>query len=185
MTPPSFVHLHLHTEFSLVDSIVRVKPLAAAVAKAGMPACAVTDQCNLFAMVKFYRAAVAAGLKPIIGADLWLRNPLAQTQPFRMTLLVQSVAGYRNLTRLLSRSYLEGQHGDLPMVDWGWLEAAGQGLIALSGAREGDIGQALLAGRLEDAVRRLSAWRELFGDRFYLELQRTGRPAKKHTCMPA
>jgi len=181
-----FIHLHLHTEYSLVDSIVRVKPLATAVAKAGMPACAVTDQGNLFAMVKFYRAAVVAGVKPIVGADLWLHNAASRTQPYRLTLLAQNLAGYHGLTRLISRGYLEGQHGDVPVIDWAWLEAAQEGLIALSGAREGDIGQALIAGRTDEAARRLEAWRGLFGDRFYLELQRTGRPgdeAHVHACV--
>ena len=144
--PPGFVHLHLHTEYSLVDSVVRVKPLVKACAAAGMPACAVTDQSNLFAMVKFYRAAQAAGVKPIIGVDVWLHNEADHNQPSRLVLLCQNREGYLNLTRLVSRSYIEGQQRGIPMIRREWLEGASDGLSALSGGRAGDVVQALLAG---------------------------------------
>jgi len=172
---PSFVHLHLHTDYSLVDGCIRVKSLVKNVAKAGMPAVAVTDQSNLFAMVKFYRAAIAAGVKPIIGVDLWVLNPEDVNQPSRLVLLCQDHAGYLNLTRLISRSYIEGQHNGIPMIQQGWLEGESNGLIALSGGRNGDVGQALLAGNAVAARQLLEAWKKLFPDRFYLELQRTGR----------
>ncbi len=97
-----FVHLDVHTEYSLVDSVVRVKPLVARVVEAGMPAVAMTDQSNLFALVRFYQAAMAAGIKPIAGVDLWVRNPEDESQPDRLILLVKDTQGYRNLTRLVS-----------------------------------------------------------------------------------
>jgi DNA polymerase-3 subunit alpha len=172
---PGFVHLHLHTEYSLVDSVVRVKPLVGAVAAADMPAVAVTDQSNMFAMVKFYRAAMAAGVKPIIGVDMWVRNPGQPTRPWRLVLLCKDDQGYRNLTELVSRCYLEGQHQSIPMLDAAWLKGASDGLIALSGGRDGDIGEALLEGRRGLAEQRLDAWLQLFPERFYLEVQRTGR----------
>ncbi|HEC16262.1 MAG TPA: DNA polymerase III subunit alpha [Sedimenticola sp.] len=172
---PAFVHLRLHSEYSLVDGVVRIKPLVKAVAEAGMPAVAVTDQCNLFAMVKFYRAALAAGVKPIVGVDLWLRNEEDANKPGRLVLLVQNGEGYRNLTRLVSRSYMEGQHLGRPMLNRAWLRGASEGLIALSGGREGDVGQALLSGNRARAGALLDGWLELFGDRYYLELSRTGR----------
>jgi len=172
---PGFVHLHLHTEYSLVDSVVRIKPMVKAVAEAGMPAVAVTDQSNMFAMVKFYRAAMAAGVKPIIGVDMWVQNPAQPTRPWRLVLLCKNRAGYRNLTELVSRTYLEGQHQSIPMLDLEWLQGASAGLIALSGGREGDIGEALLAGNRALAEQRLHAWLQLFPDHFYLEVQRTGR----------
>ena len=100
-----FVHLHLHTEYSLVDGIVRVDALVKTVSQAGMPAVAVTDQCNLFALVKFYKAALAAGVKPIIGVDVWIRNALYANQPTRLVCLCQNRSGYLNLTRLVARSY--------------------------------------------------------------------------------
>jgi DNA polymerase-3 subunit alpha len=172
---PGFVHLHLHTEYSLVDGMVRIKPLVKAVAAAGMPAVAVTDQSNLFAMVKFYRAAMAAGVKPVIGVDLWLRNPEQPARPWRLLLLCKNREGYRNLTELVSRSYLEGQHHAVPMLERDWLPGHSDGLIALSGGREGDVGEALLAGNDELAEERLGFWQALFPDHYYLEVQRTGR----------
>ena len=173
---PTFVHLRLHTEYSLVDGIVRVPLLMQEVAAAGMPAVALTDQGNLFAMVKFYREAQRQGVKPVIGVDVWLREEGDRAEPSRLTLLAQNLAGYRNLTRLVSRSYLEGQDRGRPLFERAWLdEATTAGLIALSGAGEGDVGRALAAGRNEEARALLAAWLALFGDRYYLEVQRTGR----------
>ena len=170
-----FIHLHLHTEYSLADGLVRVKPLMKAVAAAGVAAVALTDQSNLFAMVKFYSAAMAAGVKPIIGVDVWLENPQEPNQPSRLVLLCKDNEGYRNLTRLISRSYIENQHRGMPIVRLEWLTALSRGLIVLSGGREGDVGQALLAGKQELAAELLTAWLRLFGDNYYLELSRTGR----------
>ncbi|WP_373509882.1 DNA polymerase III subunit alpha [Thiocapsa sp.] len=172
---PSFVHLHLHSEYSLVDGLVRVKPLVKRVAELGMPAVAITDQCNFFALVRFYKAAVAAGLKPIAGADLLVRNPEDANKPHRLVLLVQNTLGYRNLTRLISRAYVEGQHLGVPLVERDWIEAAAEGLIALSGGPQGDVAQLLLNGHRDAAERRLAEWLAVFGDRYYLELVRTGR----------
>ncbi|MGD8812445.1 MAG: DNA polymerase III subunit alpha [Thioalkalispiraceae bacterium] len=171
-----FVHLRVHTEYSLVDGIVRIKPLAQATAAAGMPAIAVTDQCNLFSLVKFYRAAMAAGVKPIIGADLWLHNEHDINNPSRIVLLCKNQQGYLNLTELISRSYLEGQHRGIPIIQKDWLKQHHQGLIVLSGARSGDVGQALLAGNQELAEQLLAEWLQLFPDSYYIELQRTSRP---------
>ena len=176
----SFVHLRLHTEFSLVDSTVRIDELAVACAAAGMPAVAVTDQCNLFAMVKFWRAAQAVGVKPVIGVDAWLREPGERAEAARLTLLCMNLAGYRNLARLVSRSYLEGRHRGLATLERSWLEpAAVAGLIALSGGAEGDVGRHLVAGRQAEAEQAARAWRGLFADRYYLEVQRTGRPGEE------
>ena len=177
----SFAHLRLHTEYSLIDSVVRVPELIEATAAAGMPAVAVTDQSNLFAMVKFDRQALAGGVKPIIGVDLHVRESGEHQQPTRITLLCQSQTGYRNVTRLVSRAYLEGQQRGAPMVDRGWLTAETlEGLIALSCAAEGDVGRALANGREEEAARALDQWLALFPDRYYIELQRLGRPDEEH-----
>jgi DNA polymerase-3 subunit alpha len=172
----AFVHLRLHTEYSLVDGIVRVPELMSAVAAAGMPAVGLTDQSNLFAMVKFYKAAQAAGVKPLIGVDAWIREPGERVPPVRVVLICQNLTGYRHLTQLVSRSYLEGRQRGVPMMERGWLCAANlTGLIVLSGGMEGDIGRAIARGREDEAARCLERWRELCGDRFYLEVQRTGR----------
>src|SRR5262252_9032543 len=104
---PGFVHLRLHSEYSLLDSVVRVPELIAAVAAAGMPAVAVTDQSNLFALVKFYREALEGGVKPIVGVDLVVGEEGERREPSRLTLLCQTQQGYRNLARLLTRAYLD------------------------------------------------------------------------------
>ncbi len=173
----AFVHLRLHTEYSLVDGIVRVPALMRAVAGLGMPAIALTDHGNLFAMVKFHREAERSGIKPLIGADLWLDAGSERAEPTLLTLLAKDLEGYRNLTRLVSRSYLEGQGRGRPLLARDWLDAgATAGLVALSGAAQGDVGRALLAGRQAEAAALLEAWQSLFGDRYYLEVQRLGRP---------
>ncbi|MEJ1354305.1 MAG: DNA polymerase III subunit alpha [Candidatus Sedimenticola sp. (ex Thyasira tokunagai)] len=177
---PTFVHLRVHSEYSMVDGMVRVKPLVARVSELGMPAVAVTDQSNLFSLVKFYKASIGAGVKPISGTDIWIRDPLDANNPYRLLLLVQNADGYANLTRLVSRSYREGQHLGRAMVDREWLdEESCCGLIALSGGRAGDIGRALLSDNRDEAVELLAAWVGLFGDRFYLELHRTGREGEE------
>src|SRR5690606_16033107 len=139
-------HLRVHTEYSLVDGIVRIKPLIKAVAAMAMPAVAVTDVCNFFALVKFYKAAQSAGVKPICGSDFQVVSPVADGQPSQITLLVQNNEGYRNLTRLISKAYLEGQVQGKPMLRREWITQHAAGLIALSGGRRGDVGQALLGG---------------------------------------
>jgi DNA polymerase-3 subunit alpha len=170
-----FVHLHLHTEYSLVDGIVRIKALVAAAAAAGMPAVAVTEQGNLFSAIKFYRAAIAAGVKPVIGADMTLYNAIDPNQPSHIVLLCQNLDGYRNLSRLVTRTYIDGRVGGVPMLLPEWLDGHSDGLIALSGGRSGEVGQALLSARPEEADRRLETWLRRFGDRFYLQLARSGR----------
>ena len=146
-----FVHLHLHTEYSLVDGVVRIKPLMKAAAEAGMPAIALTDQSNLFAMVKFFKAAISSGIKPIIGVDALIRATDDRGQendnPTRLVLLCQDETGYNNVSRLISKSYLDGQHGGVPMLERAWFEGATDGLIALSGGREGDVGRPATPGR--------------------------------------
>ncbi|MEE8343551.1 MAG: DNA polymerase III subunit alpha, partial [Gammaproteobacteria bacterium] len=168
-----------HSEYSLVDGMVRIKSLVKAVAGANIPAVAITDQCNLFAMVKFYRAAMSVGIKPIVGVDLWVHNEADPNQPSRLVLLCQSHPGYLNLSRLVSRSYIEGQHRGVPIIQQHWLEGNSEGLIALSGGRAGDVGKALLTGTPGQSELCLEQWLKLFGDRFYLELQRTGREGEE------
>ncbi|MDS4032271.1 MAG: PHP domain-containing protein, partial [Candidatus Contendobacter sp.] len=171
-----FVHLRLHTEYSLVDGLIRIKSLVRQVAAAGMPAVAVTDVSNLFALIKFYRAALGAGIKPIVGVEAWVRR---QDEPARLVLLCQNLTGYHSLTRLVSRGFLEGQQRGIPILDRAWLTGNTDGLIALSGGREGELGQALLNDRLDQARAWLADWRQLFPGRFYLEVQRTGRPQEE------
>ncbi|MBK6598936.1 MAG: DNA polymerase III subunit alpha [Proteobacteria bacterium] len=176
MAEPQFVHLRLHTEYSLLDSVVRIKPLVAQVRDIAMPAVAVTDHNNLFAMVKFYRAALASGVKPIIGVDLLLRQADERQGPTRFSLLCLDQTGYGNVTRLVTRAYLEGQQKGVPLVDREWLTRAScAGLIALSGAGEGDVGRALTNAREPEARQMIADWQAVFGERYFLELQRVGR----------
>ena len=171
----SFVHLRLHTEFSLVDSTIRIKQLMPAVEEAGMPAVAMTDQNNLFGMVKFYRAARAQGLKPLFGVDVLLEDEDDESLLYHMILLCQNNEGYHNVTKLISRSYMKGQKLGIPRVQRSWIEEFSEGVIALSGACDGDVGYALLAGNKAQASARLKHWLKVFPDRYYLEIQRTGR----------
>ncbi|TIH09370.1 DNA polymerase III subunit alpha [Pseudomonas leptonychotis] len=171
----SFVHLRLHTEYSLVDGLVRVKPLIKSVAAAGMPAVAVTDMSNMCSLVKFYKAAMGGGIKPICGADIWLASAEEDGPLSRMTLLAMNAKGYRNLTELVSRGWSEGQSNDLVIIQRDWVKAAAEGLIALSGAKEGEVGHALLGGESAVAEALLREWMAVFPERFYLEVQRTNR----------
>ncbi|QPK64272.1 DNA polymerase III subunit alpha [Methylomonas sp. LL1] len=172
---PTFVHLRIHTEFSLVDGIVRIKPLVKKLADYGMPAAAITEQSNMFSLVKFYKAAQGAGIKPLMGADVLVFNDDEPASPFRLTLLARNKQGYVTLTELISQGYQLGQHQGIPMLRKEWIAQNHEGLIVLSGAMEGDIGQALLAENAEQARQCAKFWNELFPQCFYLELQRVGK----------
>ncbi len=174
--PPRYVHLHLHSEFSLSDSTIRIPELVKRCVQLGQPAVALTDQSNLFALVKFYKEAEKAGIKPIAGSDLWLEEE--GQRPTRFTLLCQNRAGYLNLSTLLSRAYLEGHRGDYVAIRPDWLQQSHDGLIVLAG-RDSDIGHATREGRFDDAERRLLHWQKHFGDRFYFEAVRTQRPGEE------
>jgi DNA polymerase-3 subunit alpha len=177
MPAPRFVHLRLHSEYSVSDGIVRLDQAVQRAAEDGMPALALTDLANLFGLVKFYREARGAGVKPIIGADCWLQNPVDRDKPVRLLLLCSSRAGYLRLCELLSRAWLGNQYRSRAEIARAWLEqGATEGLIALSGAASGDVGQALAADNAEAAERLARGWAELFPGRYYIELQRAGMP---------
>ena len=183
MTVP-FVHLRLHSEYSLVDGLVKLKSLVSTTFDRGMPALALTDETNLFGLVKFYKAAQGAALKPIIGSDLWLFNPHDESHPYRITLLAMNDVGYRNLTELISKGWTHGQRQGRAILDKRWVLEQSEGLIALSGAREGEIGRHLLSDHEREARQLLEEWQVAFPDRFYLELIRTGRPLEE-ACVHA
>src|SRR5258706_3549661 len=152
MARPRFVHLRMHSEYSVTDGIVRIDEVVKRAAADGMPALAITDAANLFGMVKFYGAARAAGVKPVVGADCWLQNPAERDKPFRLLLLCASRTGYLRLCGLLSRAWLHNQRPRRAEIAREWLEAAGtDGLIALSGAAARDVGQAPAGGAGETA----------------------------------
>lgn len=177
---PQFIHLRVHTEYSLRDGLVQIQPFIDTAVKFNMPALAITDQSNLFAAVKFYQAAVQAGIKPILGADLWLENETDAKAPFRFTVLCQNEQGYKNLLLLISRSYLENQQHDQAIIKREWLKQEAAGLIVLSGALKGDVGTALIEQNKERAHELLQFWQSYFPQRYYIELQRTGRKEEEN-----
>ncbi|HUL65773.1 MAG TPA: PHP domain-containing protein, partial [Burkholderiaceae bacterium] len=171
-----FVHLRLHSEFSVVDGLVRVTDAVAAAAADGQGALALTDSANLFGAVRFYSSARKKGVKPIIGCDVWITNSSEREAPFRLLLLVADRTGYRNLCELLTRAWLENQHRNRAEMRLQWFaEGFAQGLIALSGGLQGEIGAQLAAGNAAGARSAATRLAELFPDRFYIELQRAGR----------
>ncbi|MCC6202862.1 MAG: DNA polymerase III subunit alpha [Gammaproteobacteria bacterium] len=173
---PRFVHLHLHTEYSIEDGLVRIDDLVARGRAEAMPALAVTDLNNMFALVKFYKAAQQAGIKPIVGAEVSVASDRPQESPSRLLLLCQDYDGYLNLSQLLTRAYLEGRRRDGVFLNEAWLTpGAAAGLIAIGSQQWGDVSSALREHGGERARRRLDWWRTRFGDRYYLELTRVGR----------
>jgi len=192
MAAPQFVHLRLHSEYSITDGVVRIDDAIATASEDGMGALALTDLGNLFGLIKFYSAARSGGIKPITGADIWLSNEQEPDQPHRMLLLVQNHSGYLNLCELLTRASLHNQHHGRAEIHPKWLleqatkvgaqkigeQKSGQtlasGLIALSGAHSGDVGSALLAGNPEQAKALATHWQTVFDHRYFIEVQRSG-----------
>ncbi|CAM5777866.1 Error-prone DNA polymerase [Castellaniella caeni] len=170
---PSFVHLRSHSEFSVVDSIARIPDLIKRAKAFGQPAMALTDLCNLFGWIKFYRAARKAGIKPVAGSDVWLHNPDDTDKPFRVLLLAPQHAAYLHLCQLLSRAWIEGGQRGRAEIRREWLSGA-SGIIVLSGARAGDVGCALEAGREDEAARLARQWAADFPGNYFIELQRAG-----------
>ncbi len=175
MSDPAFVHLRVHTEFSIVDGIVRIEDAVTRAASDGMGALAVTDLANLFGMVRFYKAARAAGVKPIIGCDAWIENESDRDKPARLLLLARSREGYQSLCDVLTRAWLTNQHRGRAEIKRAWLaEGGARGLIALSGALAGDVGGLLVQGSEAQAEKAARQWAEIFPGAYYIELQRAG-----------
>jgi DNA polymerase-3 subunit alpha len=176
MTDPQFIHLRLHTEYSVADGLVRVKGAVKRARDIAMPALGLSDLSNTFGWVKFYRAARGAGIKPIFGCDVWVSNATDRNRPSRLLLLVQHREGYRRLCELLTRAYQENIHRGRAEIDPAWLDEGTDGLLALSGGDAGNVAQAILDDKLDAARAAAEAWAALFPGRYYLELQRFGQP---------
>ncbi len=172
----SFVHLRLHSEYSIVDGAVRIDDAISAAVSDQMGALALTDLGNVFGLVKFYQSARKEGLKPIVGSDVWITNPEDRDKPYRLQLLVKNHQGYLNLCELLTKASLTNQYKGRAEVDPIWFKEHAEGLIALSGARFGDVGVALLANQEDEALNRAKVWAKYFPDSFYIEIQRAGHP---------
>src|SRR6056297_2799562 len=176
-SPRPFVHLRVHSQYSLEDGLATPAALAARTRELEMPALAITDWHNLFGLVKFIKSAHAKGVKPLVGSDVRLTNPANEVEFSTATLLVQDRTGYLNLCRLISKSFIEGRVQGQPRIRFEWLHGACDGLIVLLGWSS-DVGQALVSGHFEEPRRRLVAWCKEFPDRLYIELQRTGSSAE-------
>ncbi|MCM2679139.1 DNA polymerase III subunit alpha [Echinimonas agarilytica] len=175
MTDPKFVHLRIHSDFSMVDGLNKIPKLVNAVAEQKMPAMAITDQGNMCGLVRFYGSAPGAGVKPIIGGDMWMQSPEFGDELTRLTVLCLNNEGYKNITLLISRAYERGHIQARPVIDREWLAELNEGLLILSGAREGDMGIALLRNNMGLVEELTQFYGTYFSDRYYLELIRTGR----------
>jgi DNA polymerase-3 subunit alpha len=175
MADPKFIHLRVHSDFSMVDGLAKVPPLVKKVAEMQMPAMALTDFTNLCGLVKFYNTAHGCGIKPIIGADFAMQSQEFGDELTRLTVLASDNKGYNNLTLLISEAYLRGHVQHQPVIDREWLVKHSEGLILLSGGKNGEVGKALLKGNQPLVDRCIDFYQQYFPDRFYLELTRTGR----------
>lgn len=180
MTAPNFVHLRVHSDFSMIDGLAKVGPICEAVAEAGMPALAITDQMNFCGLVRYYGKAHQLGLKPLIGCDFWVQADYPESEIFRLTALAMDNEGYQQITQLISKAYLRGNIKGKPVIDKDWLKEHNEGIILLSGSRQGDVGQALIKGHDSQLDAALDFYQQYFPDRYYLELVRTGRPQEEN-----
>ena len=183
----SFVHLHLHTEYSLLDGAVRIPNLMQKAVTYGMPAVAITDHGNMYGAIEFYQAAEKAGIKPIIGCEVYMAvgamsekgASSARDAAFHFTLLAKDAEGYNNLVKLLSAAHLDGFHYK-PRIDKQLLAQHISGLIGLSGCLKGEINMAIQAGDLKKAQRTAAEFAEILGKgNFYLELHDHGIEAQR------
>ena len=170
---PLFVHLRVHSEFSVVDGLARISELVKKAAEYGQPAMALTDLSNLFGLIKFYKIARKAGVKPLAGCDIWLENEVDREKPYRLLLLVRNHDGYLSLCNILTKAWLDNQYKGRAEVKREWLLSCG-GLIVLSGGRAGDVGQMLEAGKIDEAAVLAASWARAFPDSYFIELQRSG-----------
>ena len=174
---PCFVHLRVHTEYSISDGIVQVDAAIARAAADGMPALGISDLANLFGMVKFYKGARGKGIKPVIGADCWITAEPDRDKPYRVLLICKNRQGYGQLCELLTRAYMENKYRGRAEIRREWLTAeTASDLLCLSGARDGDVGHALAAGNTRLAEQLAADWSRRFPGGFYIELQRAGHP---------
>ena len=189
MTSPTFTHLRVHSEYSIVDGLVRIDDLVKAAVKDNQPALAVTDLANLFCLVRFYKAARGKGIKPIVGVDAWITNDDNRDKPHRLLILAKNHTGYLQLCDLLARAWLTNQYKGRAELRTEWLEALAtsvstlhpeepqaNALIVLSGAHFGDVGQAIENGDLAKAEANAARWAKIFPGHFYIEIQRAGQP---------
>ncbi|CUR53852.1 DNA polymerase III subunit alpha [Serratia symbiotica] len=175
MIKPKFIHLHIHSDYSIIDGIIKIEDLIKRASFLSMPALAITDFTNLFGIIKFYENAYNNGIKPIIGADFHVKSNILISEITQLTILAMNYVGYKNLILLISRAYKRGYNILGPIIDRDWLIDYHEGLILLSGARNGDVGKCLLRDNFKKVKLCLNFYQKYFPDCYYLELVRTGR----------
>ena len=171
-----FAHLHIHTEYSLSDSTVRIASLLGKAVEDGMAALAITDLTNTYGVVKFYKACLNAGIKPLIGAEVWVENPLDASLQDKLVLLAQNNQGYIQLSQILTESILHNNHLGKPTVTQEFLQNACADLITMLHSSEGELANLIHRGEIETAKQVLTRYSNVFGDRLYLEISRVGLP---------
>ncbi|MEW9897807.1 DNA polymerase III subunit alpha [Chitinivorax sp. PXF-14] len=177
MTAPDFIHLRVHSEYSITDGIVRIDEAVDRAKADQMPALGISDLSNMFGMVKFYKACRGAGIKPVAGVDVWIENEVDRDKPSRVLLICKNRAGYGRLCELLTLAFRTNQYRERAEIKREWLAAGDNSdVIALSGAHLGDVGQSLLAGNEAQARAHAQWWAAQFPDAYYLELQRINLP---------
>ena len=167
MERPDFVHLHLHSEYSLSDGIIRIKELVSRASSLQYSAVWLTDLTNLFGLLEFYRSTREKGIKPIVGAEVNVIKD-KDSLPAPIVLLVKDKQGYINLTKIVSKAYVEGQVNGEPMVELSLLQKHSEGLIALSGGMEGHVGQSILAGNIPLTESRIKFFKSIFNEDFFI-----------------
>ncbi|WWP00925.1 MAG: DNA polymerase III subunit alpha [Candidatus Dasytiphilus stammeri] len=185
MNQPLFIHLRVHSDYSIRYGLAKPKDLVKKIAALNMPSMALTDFSNFFGLVKFYISAQSTGIKPIIGSEFNLINNLMDNDLNQITALASSNQGYKNLILLISRSYQCGYGLEGPTILKEWLAEFAEGIILLSGGRLGDIGKNLLRGNSALVLQHLNFYRKYFPDRYYLELIRTGRQDEENYLQAA
>lgn len=168
MSEPRFVHLRVHSDYSMIDGLAKTGPLVKKAASLGMPALAITDFTNLCGLVKFYGAGHGAGIKPIVGADFNVHNELLGDELTHLTVLAANNTGYQNLTLLISKAYQRGYGAAGPIIERDWLVELKDGLILLSGGRMGDVGRCLLRGNQALVEECVAFYEAHFPDRYFL-----------------
>jgi DNA polymerase-3 subunit alpha len=175
MSDPRFVHLRVHSDYSMTDGVSKVKPIISAAENLGMAALAITDQNNFCGLVKFYGGCHNAGIKPIVGADFWMQVPGFDKELCALTIIAMDDDGYQNLTQIISQAYLRGQVNGRVVIDQAWLVTFNKGILLLSGAKEGDVGKAMLKGNQTQVDSLINFYQTHFNDRYFIELIRTNR----------
>lgn len=185
MNSHRFIHLHIHSEFSLRKGLAKISLLVNKAAKLNMPALGLTDSSNLFGLIKFYKLARQSGIKPILGTNIKISHPFLEKKTCPLTVLALNNTGYQNILEIVSLSYQNGYNNEGPVIKREWLKQYSEGILLLSGGLTGDIGQGLIKNNYDIVYKCVDFYQKFFPNRFYLELVRTGRQKEKEYLQAA